>query len=69
MFFKKKIERSCLYCSYSTKLGEDQILCTKRGIVSTDHKCRKFEYDPFKRIPSRPKAPNFSKYEDQDCSL
>ncbi len=69
MLFRKKIERSCLYCTNSAKLNEDQMLCTKRGVVSMDGACRKFRYDPFKRVPARPKALDLSKYEEDDFSL
>lgn len=69
MLFRKKIERSCLYCTCSTKLNEDQMLCIRRGIVSADNKCRKFRYDPFKRIPAKPKALDLSKYDGDDFSL
>ena len=30
MLFRKKIERSCTYCTYGTRLEEDQILCVKK---------------------------------------
>lgn len=69
MLFRKKIPRSCLYCAYSTKLSEDQMLCTKRGVVSVSSECRKFRYDPIKRIPSKPKALDFAKYDQDDFSL
>lgn len=69
MLFRKKMERSCEYCVHSTKLGADQMLCTKSGIVSCTHACRKFSYDPFKRVPAKPKAPDFEKYEADDFSL
>jgi len=69
MLFRKKIERSCSYCLYGTKLEDDQILCSKKGIRSAYLSCRKFKYDPCKRIPRKPKAMDFSKYEDQDYTL
>lgn len=69
MLFRKKIERSCTYCAYSAPLDDDRMLCTKRGVVSVDSECRKFRYDPFKRIPPRPKALDFKKYEEDDFSL
>lgn len=69
MLFRKKMEKSCEYCAYSTKLNEDQMLCTKRGVVGVTDQCRKFSYDPFKRVPKKPKAPDFSKYEEDDFSL
>lgn len=69
MLFRKKIQRSCLYCAHSTKFSEDQMLCTKQGVVSMYYECRKFRYDPFKRIPSKPKALDLSKYDGDDFSL
>lgn len=69
MLFRKRIEKSCSYCQYGTILDDESVLCTKRGVVSLDGKCRKFVYDPIKRIPSKPKALDFKKYEDVDYSL
>ena len=69
MLFRKKIPRSCEYCSYSTVLNEEQILCSKKGIVLPDNKCRKFLYDPVKRVPAKAKALDFSKYDPEDFTL
>lgn len=69
MLFRKKIERFCGYCAYGTNIGEDQILCAKKGVRTVDQKCRKFEYDPCKRIPMKARALDFSKYDQEDFSL
>ncbi len=69
MLFRKRIPRSCSYCAWGTRVGEDQVLCVKQGVVSINYACRKFDYDPCKRIPPRPKAPDFKKYEESDFSL
>lgn len=69
MLFRKKISRSCAYCAHGTRLDGEQILCTKKGILSWDSGCRKFRYDPLKRVPPRRKAVDFSKYENEDYSL
>lgn len=69
MLFRKKIPRSCLYCEHSTKLDDSHMLCTKHGVVSVFYQCRKFIYNPFKRLPLRPKSLDFSKYEQDDFSL
>lgn len=69
MLFRKKIEKSCTYCRYGTMLDEGLALCIKRGVVSADRKCRKFSYDPIKRVPCKPKAVNFEKYTKEDFSL
>lgn len=69
MLFRKKIERQCAYCAYSTKLNEDQIHCPKKGVKEcTDH-CFLFSYDPMKRVPAKSKAVDFTKYEEYDFSL
>ena len=69
MLFRKKIERSCAYCIHGTKLNGDRILCIKQGIVTLDSACRKFKYDPCKRIPAKAMALDFSKYDEHDYSL
>lgn len=69
MLFRKKIQKSCEYCTHGTILDNNQILCVKRGLITNVEKCRKFKYDPFKRIPSKPKAIDFSQYDEQDFSL
>lgn len=69
MLFRKKIEKSCGYCRYGTTLEDGLALCIKRGVVSTTHKCRKFAYDPIKRVPVKPKALDFEKYSEEDYSL
>ena len=69
MLFRKKIVRSCNYCEYGTKMDNEHILCIKKGVVAAEGKCRKFSYDPCKRVPVKPKPIDFTKYEDQDYSL
>ena len=49
------IDRICKYCEHSTEISvSEEVLCSKKGVVSPDYICRKFIYDPFKRIPRRP---------------
>lgn len=69
MLFRKKIDKSCLYCRYGTRLDDNMMLCAKKGIVAICGDCRKFRYDPFRRVPAKPKALDFSKYDGDDFSL
>lgn len=69
MLFRKKIERSCTYCSFGTPIDGDKILCIKKGVVPEDNACRKFKYDPCKRIPVKAKALDFKKFDNEDFSL
>ena len=56
--FSKEIRPRCLYCFNSTKVFDDgkYCLCPRAGVVAVDHSCRKYKYDPTKRIPPRRKA-------------
>lgn len=69
MLFNKKLPKTCEYCQNGTCIGEDTYLCTKRGVVEYQEKCRKFKYDPCKRVPSKPKALDFQQYNEHDFSL
>lgn len=69
MIFRKRIPRSCQYCVYSAKLNKEQLLCSKQGVVTVEHQCRKFRYAPCKRIPIKQKTPDFQKYEAEDFTL
>jgi len=69
MLFRKKIQRSCSYCTHGAALENDLILCAKKGIRHEDNYCLRFKYDPCKRIPAKVKPMDFSKYEKEDYSL
>lgn len=69
MLFRKKIDRSCAYCKFGAILEDGNVLCAKKGLKTLDDQCRRFKYDPIKRIPVKAKALDFSKYEDADFSL
>lgn len=50
-------------------LEDDFVLCSKRGLVTPNKKCRKFAYDPLRRIPTKPKTLDFNNYNEEDYSL
>lgn len=65
MLLKKKfscpegVEPACRFCALGEASGKD-ILCSKMGPVSEDFCCRRFRYDPLKRVPKKmPKLPQF----------
>lgn len=69
MLFRKKLERSCDYCIHSTQLSDGSILCAGKGLIMPTKACRKFRYDPTRRIPRKMKTPDFSKFDEEDFSL
>ena len=51
-------EKICLYCEHAAETYEPgRMLCDCKGIVSSGFRCRKFVYDPLKRVPRIPKRP------------
>lgn len=49
-----EIEKVCAYCEYSRDTNDKEyVICTKKGVVHVMGRCRKFIYDPMKRMPKR----------------
>ena len=67
--FSKEIEPRCAYCQRGARLGDGHVMCLKKGIVSAAGQCRRFKYDPLKRVPPKPAALDLSKLSDEDFSL
>lgn len=53
--FSSENPKVCRLCEYAVAIEGDEIhmLCHKKGVVDKDGGCRKFLYDPLKRIPHR----------------
>jgi hypothetical protein len=50
--FSKKAYRACKNCLLGhTTAGGQHVLCTHKGVVDADFCCRKYRYDPLKRVP------------------
>ena len=47
-------DRICAFCENSSGIyDEDSMVCKKKGVVSKIYSCRKFVYDPLKRVPPK----------------
>ncbi len=52
--FSKKIEPACMYCRFGKRNGDsEKVFCEKKGIVDAFNSCRKFDYDPLRRVPRK----------------
>ncbi len=67
--FERDIEPRCAYCARGATLDTGSILCAKKGVVTPGSSCGAFRYDPLKRVPPKPAAPDFSKLSDEDFRL
>ncbi len=54
--FDKNANKCCAYCTHASDFYEQMVLCDKNGPVACDGLCRKFEYDPLRRTPVRPRT-------------
>lgn len=64
-YFNKEIAPACAYCKRGRKCpGSDRILCKKNGVMEAADACRRFRYDPLKRVPRRPQRLPVYKPED-----
>ena len=67
--FRKNMEKRCAYCASGSVLDEREVACPYRGIMDAAGHCRRFSYDPLKRVPPRPAPPPDRKYSMEDFSL
>ena len=52
--FNSKIEPACMYCRFGKRNGDsERVFCEKKGIVDAFSSCRKYDYDPLKRVPKK----------------
>lgn len=54
MLFRKDHPRRCDSCEHAVRLNASDLLCRHAGVVSAGHVCRRYRYDPTKRIPPPP---------------
>ena len=69
MLFRKKIEPCCSYCLHGSYVDDETIMCVKKGVVKSWGHCRRFEYDPLKRIPEAPLKPASDTLSEDDFKL
>ncbi len=67
--FEKDIEPRCGYCQRGTPLDDGKVMCVKKGIVAASGSCRRFRYDPLKRVPPKPMTASFDRFKDEDFTL
>ncbi len=67
--FNKKIEQDCRWCRFGyVTVDRDTCMCDKYGVIAIPQKCRKFRYDPLKRIPEQSAEIN-TEYTEEDFAI
>ena len=66
--FRKDIDPMCIYCMYCDEKNDTFTCIKKNKIVEPDDHCRRFKYDPLRRVPLAP-ATFVSNFEDQDFKI
>ena len=63
--FGNNITPNCEYCELA-QFSSGKFICTKNKVL-VNNKCRKFKYDPLKRVPNS--TPSLDKYSLEDFVL
>lgn len=70
MLFSKNIEPRCEYCRSAVPFeDEDVVGCKHRGVMRISDKCRRFVYDPLKRVPDPPRVFKAQEFDKEDFEL
>ena len=67
--FRKNMEKRCVYCGLGSVINEREVACPYRGIMDAAGSCRRFVYDPLKRVPPRPAPLKKENYSPEDFML
>lgn len=61
-------EKRCETCEHGRPFNKgEKILCARKGIVEPGFCCRKYRYDPLRRVPRR--APALQEFRPEDFKL
>jgi hypothetical protein len=52
--FRKDIDPRCAYCVCGRQLGHGDVGCVHKGVVKEYFHCKRFRYDPLRRVPHKP---------------
>ena len=69
MLLDRNIEPFCKYCRHSTHLGNDEVICIKRGIMAVSGNCNAFRYEPTKRVPEVAPSLKVTGFTEEDFEL
>ena len=66
--FGKHIDPACCYCEHSLPVeGQVHLNCRFKGRVDPAASCRRFSYDPLRRVPTRQVV--LPSYSDEEFKL
>ena len=66
--FGKHIDPACCYCEHSLPVeGQIHLNCRFKGRVDPAASCRRFSYDPLRRVPTRQVV--LPSYSDEEFKL
>ena len=67
--FQTSIDPRCAYCAKGTVINDREVACARKGVVAGEYHCRRFQYDPFKRVPPRPVKLETSRLKEEDFAI
>jgi len=68
LFQATQYDTVCEHCRYGkTAPDGNSVLCAVRGVMRRQSSCKKYEYDPIKRVPAR--SPALPEYDPELFTL
>jgi len=68
LFRAARYDSVCEHCRYGKAAPDgSSVLCAVRGVMRRQSSCKKYEYDPVKRVPAR--APVLPEYDPEMFTL
>jgi len=68
-YIEEEYRKACRYCEHGfLSFDQTAVLCRKKGIVQPDDVCKKYVYDPLKRVPMKTQS-GTANYTAEDFSL
>lgn len=69
MLLDNNIEPCCGYCRHGTSMGNNEVICIKRGIMESSGNCNSFRYEPTKRVPDSTPVFTTSELSEEDFTI
>lgn len=66
--YGNRVSPACAVCGNGRRAGDGEvILCPRKGITDPAYHCRKFVYDPLRRVPFS--QPDLAAFSEEDFKL
>ncbi len=64
------VSRICATCKYASPLcSTDDMMCQKKGLVSSDFSCKRYDYNRLMKLPPRKRSLSTDRFSPEDFEI